>query len=215
MFDFWLLIAKGCIYNCADCDGNCSIYPLIYARDALIVRNPENIIEDIKKLESRKIQYMAFSHDINILSDSFQEALLQHKFKINLRNEFFQLPKKELIEKLAKSFVGLDLVFSPISASKKERKEHGKVFSNREFYSLLKSIRKINFRGGVIVYFSDYIISPLGIKELHRKKREKMIRKINKIYPGAMIEVQNQLIDPMCLITDHHIPKKRLFESFK
>lgn len=213
MFTFWLLIAKGCLYKCAYCDGNCNIYPDIYKRQSLMVRNADMIIDDVKKLEGNT-EFVGFSHDIAMLGKEFCGHLLSNKFQIGMRNEFFQLPSFEIIEKLSRSFTILDLVFSPVSGSYFERKKYGKNFTNMSLLKLLKKIYKLGIAGGVTVYFSDYMIAP-GIRgKLVVGPREKLIKKIQKVYPGAIIEVQNQVIDPMCLIKDKGFSTEELFKTF-
>ena len=48
MFDFWLLVAKGCNYDCLLCDGSINVYPSIYSRSRLIVRDAFKVAKDIK-----------------------------------------------------------------------------------------------------------------------------------------------------------------------
>jgi len=212
-FNHWLLIAKGCLYKCECCDGNCNIYPNIYKRQGLIIRDPNLVVKDIKRLEG-KANFVNFSHDISMLGTGFSDILLANTYKTGMRNEFFQLPSIEIIKKLSNSFSVLDLVFSPISGSYCERKIYGKNFTNYSFFGLLKKIFNLRIKGGVTIYFSDYMIAP-GIREkLNAKAREKMIKKIKKIYPGAIIEVQNQIIDPMCLIKEKGFSKEELFKAF-
>ncbi|MBW2984514.1 hypothetical protein KY361_05335 [Candidatus Woesearchaeota archaeon] len=212
MFDFWLLIAKGCSHDCRVCDGSKGVYPSIYSRNKLIVRGSLDVAKDIKKLENRT-QTVALSHDLDMLGKEFWSDLLEHRYNIGVRNEFFQLPSIELIEKLASSFDALDLVFSPVAGSDEERRKYGKNFTNKDFLELLKQIKNIDFNGGITVYFSDYMISQLKVERLDSITRDSLVAEIKKIHPLAVIEVQHQVVDPMVMIKRHSLEPDRVFES--
>ncbi|MBW2981111.1 cobalamin-dependent protein [Candidatus Woesearchaeota archaeon] len=212
MFDFWLLIARGCSHDCSVCDGSKGVYPDIYSRDKLIVRDALNVARDIKKLENHT-DIVALSHDLDMLGKPFWSQLLKYKFKIGVRNEFFQLPSIDLIKKLADSFEVLDLAFSPIAGSDEERRKYGKNFTNKDFLGLLEKIKDIDFNGGVTVYFSDYMISQLKVDRLNSITREELIQSIKEIHPYAVIEVQHQVVDPMVMIKKHSLEPERVFES--
>lgn len=211
MFDFWLLIAKGCAHDCAVCDGNRNVYPSIYPRKRLIVRDFLRVARNIKDLEG-KAEIVALSHDLDMLGKKFWTELLFCSYDIGLRNEFFQLPSIELVKKMADSFESLDLVFSPVAGSDEERRKYGKKFSNRDFLRLLREIKELDFNGGITVYFTDYMISQLKVEKLNSITREELINQIKEIHPLAIIEVQHQVIDPMVMIKKGLEPE-RVFQS--
>lgn len=194
MFDSWLLVGRGCPYNCKNCDGARHNTKDIFGRNRTLFRSPKNIIKDLKTIKSETI---GMSLDFQLLPDNIIEAISKEHFNLNLRNEFFQIPKTlNKIIKIKKSFNSFDFVFTPVSGDDKEREEYGKTYSNKEFLSFLKEIDKEDVNSGVIIYFSSNMISPLETKKMNEKARIKLLEEIDKIIPYALIKTLPQIVDP-------------------
>jgi radical SAM superfamily enzyme YgiQ (UPF0313 family) len=191
MFDFWLMTGKGCPYNCENCDGNRASTKVICGRTKTIFRS--RIVDDLKRINADTI---GFSMDIDIMPKEIIDEISGNSFDFNLRNEFFQLADVSRLSKIKNSFNSLDLVFSPTSGSDSERKRFGKNFTNAEFLKSLKDISSLELVGGVIVYFTDYMVSPLKVEELDSEARENLVSEIKKIFPYAVVEILPQVVDP-------------------
>ena len=212
MANFWLLIGKGCPFSCKVCDGNNKNYPKIYARNRVISRSPENVVKDIKKLENR-VEFINIGHDVTLFDDMLDE-ISKNYFNVGIYSEFFSIPSKEKVKNLVGSFKAAELVFSVMSGSEKERKEYGKGFSNKELLELIRHINTLDFAGGVIVFFTDYLVSQLGVKELDKAKTAKLAKEIKDIMPFAQIEIMPQLVDPLCVMRQYGVSSSELFKSY-
>ena len=209
LFDSWLIIGKGCPFNCKNCDGARHVAEGIFGRNRTLFRTPEKIIQDLKSIESETV---GFSLDFQLLPTEIIDAIKEEKFDLNLRNEFFGAGDIKKIRKIKDSFRSFDFVFTPVSGDNKERKEYGKNFTNKDFLKTLKEIDKEDINSGIIVYFSSEMISPLETKELNKKAREKLIKDIEKIVPYALIRTQPQIVDPGTL--KGKIPIEKLFKLY-
>ncbi len=210
MFDSWLLVGKGCPFDCKNCDGARDKTEGLFGRNRTLFRKPEIIIKDLKEIESETV---GFSLDLQIMPDEIIQKLSKEHFNLNLRNEFFQIPQDtNKIKKIKNSFNSFDFVFSPVSGDDKERKEYGKNFTNKDFLEILKEVDKKDVNSGMIIYFSDYMISPLETKELNKKAREKLIEDIDKVIPYALIKTLPQIVDPGTL--KDKIPIEKLFKLY-
>lgn len=196
MFDSWVMTGKGCPFDCKNCDGARNETPELFGRNKTIFRKADVLIKELKKIKSETV---GFSLDLELLPNKVINALSKQHFNLNLRNEFFQLAGIDTLRKVRKTFNSFDFVFSPVSGDDKERKEYGKNFTNKEFLEMLEKIEKEDFNSGVIIYFTDYMISPLGAKKLNEKARNELIKKIEKIVPYAIIFVLPQVVDPGAL----------------
>ena len=192
-FDFWLLVGKGCPYNCENCDGKHENTCLTFGRNKTIWRSSKIITKDLKNITGETI---AFSLDLNVMPDNMIKELSKNHFNLNLRNEFLLLANKTKLEKIKNSFNSFDLVFSPTSGSDEERKRLGKHFTNQQFLNNLKEVKKLDLVGGIIIYFTDYMIYPKKEEKLDEKQRNNLIIEIKEIVPEAAIEILPQVIDP-------------------
>lgn len=208
MFDFWLLVGKGCPFACENCDGNHASVNII-GKNRLILRVPKKIVDDLKNIKSETV---AFSLDMSLLPKEIIMEISKNRFNLNLRHEFFHLANVTQMKKIKTSFRSFDLVFSPDFGSDKERKRYGKNFTNKEFLTNLKELREENFPGGVIVYFTDYLISPRKTAKTDEKTRNTLIKQIKTIFPDAIIEVLPWVVDPGTLSGIMKI--KEIFNSY-
>ncbi|MBS3135706.1 hypothetical protein J4401_01985 [Candidatus Woesearchaeota archaeon] len=199
MFDFWLMVGKGCPFNCEHCDGAIMRTEGYFGRTRTLFRSPQNIINDIKNIKSGTV---AFSLDFGLMPKQLISAISEERFGICARNEFFELPDIRSVSAIKHSFKSFDLVFSPISGDDGERQGLGKKYKNKEFLSFLETLKKEDIVGGVIVYFTNMIISPFNVKEISNEQRKKLEKGILGIFPNAIVETMPQIIDPGTLGKD-------------
>ncbi|MBD3164144.1 radical SAM protein [Candidatus Woesearchaeota archaeon] len=209
MFDFWLMVGKGCPFNCEHCDGSHHKTKALFGRNSTIFRSPENVVKDLKSISAETVN---FSLDLSLMPDELIERLSKEKFNSNLRNEFFHTADLCKLRKLKGSFPSFDFVFSPIAGNEDVRKKYGKPFSNKQFLDCLRRIEEEDYNGGIIVYFTDYVIYPEKAVKLDENARNEFIRKILEIVPYALVKVLPQVADPGTL--KGRIPIKRLFRLY-
>jgi radical SAM superfamily enzyme YgiQ (UPF0313 family) len=209
MFDSWLMTGKGCPFNCKNCDGAIDKTKGIFGRNRTIFRNAETIVRELERVESETV---SFSLDLELLPSEIINKISRRRFNCSLRNEFFRLADVKKLKKLNNSFKYMDLVFSPVSGDDKERKEYGKNFTNKELLDALKKIEEEDLNAGIIVYFTEHMISPIEKIKLNERARKELIKKIEKIAPYALIKIMPQIVDPGTLKERMNINK--IFEYY-
>jgi radical SAM superfamily enzyme YgiQ (UPF0313 family) len=192
MFDFWIMVGKGCPFNCENCDGRHGSRD-IFGKNRALLRTPEKVICDLQTIKSETV---GFSLDFSMFPDEFIERLSMHTFDMNLRNEFFQLPDMSKVRKIKGSFRSFDLVLSPDFGDEDERRRNGKKFSNEEFLKALRELSDEDITGGIIIYFTDMILSPKEVIVTDKRARDNLIKEIKKISPDVIIEILPWVADP-------------------
>ncbi|MBR5321916.1 MAG: hypothetical protein IKU48_00010 [Clostridia bacterium] len=159
----WICIARGCLYNCAYCCGANDNMEALFRRCNVLTRSPEKVANDFFELESNGIWHVSPSHDFQMFGKKYYKPLFEEIRKKNIKPglylECFQLPSKDFIDEIEKTFdrKRTILVISPISGNEKLRHENGKTFSNEAFY---KSVDYIIAKGIAIQIY--YTINPVG-----------------------------------------------------
>jgi radical SAM superfamily enzyme YgiQ (UPF0313 family) len=207
MFDFWLMIGKGCPFDCEICDGSKLTTSGIFHRQKTILRKVKNIIHDLTLLRSETVN---LSLDLSLLSDEAIKEISKNNFNLNLRNDFYQLADIDKLRQIKNSFRSFEIVFSPVSGDEEERKKYGKNFSNQDFLENLRKIEQDDINGGIIIYFTDYMLSPFKAEKLNVKARNSLIKEIGKVSPNALIRILPQVVDPGTI----DVNKDKLFRLY-
>lgn len=202
---FWLCIARGCKYNCSYCCGAHSNMKKLFGRCNVLLRSPQRIAEDFIKLTKAGIVRVCPSHDFQMFGESFYKTLFseirKHNVKPGMYLECFQLPSKEYIDEIIKTFDRdqIVLVISPISGNEVLRKENGKVFSNKDFIEILKYIKYNNIK--LQLY---YTINVVGETKSQFEETIEQIKYIHNVLGLAKkcIFYQHIVVDPLAGIRE-------------
>ena len=182
---YWLLIARGCKYNCSYCCGANSNMNDLFQRCNILLRSPKEIANDFNYLTEHGIKRICPSHDIQMFGSDFYCELFheigKQKTRPGMYLECFQLPDEKFLDAISEVFDldNLVLAISPISGNEQLRKSNGKLFSNKRFIEILEYIKQkrirlqlyytLNIYGETKQQFLDtynqmsYIINEMGL----------------------------------------------------
>ena len=149
---YWLLIARGCKYNCSYCCGANSNMNTLFQRCNILLRSPKDISNDFNYLTEHGIKRICPSHDIQMFGADFLDELFHEIGKQETRPgmylECFQIPDERFLDAISDVFDldNLVLAISPISGNEQLRKSNGKHFTNQRFIEILQYIKKKNIK---------------------------------------------------------------------
>ncbi len=195
----WLCIGRGCRHDCCWCGGGRSAHERIAGRRKLVVRAPENLLDDLKRVAELGLDQAALSHDLALPGRDYWERVLsgmrQKKMHLGLWHQQFQLPSRDFLDALGKS-VRVEnslLELSPISGNERVRRLNGKFFSNEQFLRALRECRARKLP--LFVYFS---LNLPGEDAVSFRETIALARKVHEIYPPRLLRMANMFhtIDP-------------------
>ena len=150
---FWLPIARGCVYDCIHCGGGNTAYGRFSGRNRIALRSPEKVAEDIQRLSGYGVKVINFSHDPQVGGEDYYAKMFalirEMKLDMSAYIEVFQLPSKEFLQNLDKTFYSPSIAISPESASEVVRKRAGKHFENDDLFHALRSTDEMMIRTSV------------------------------------------------------------------
>lgn len=217
---FWLPIARGCEFECCFCGGSRDPQRRIYKRKRLILRDLEDVHQDIRHLARIGITRVNLSHDPACIGEDywreFFDILGDDASSLGVYLELFQLPSISFLKALFKVFdVNKSiLIFTPLSGNEEVRKKGGKDFTNDEFLRIMRYCKSIGVQVGV--YFS----SNLPFEDVHTFQESiNLARSLVHMYPPDKLFIINQPIalDPECPMYKEpdKFGIKRHFKSFR
>lgn len=139
----WIEIARGCKFNCAYCCGAKKNMKALFRRCNILLRSPEKVAMDFKRLADDGITYISPSHDFQMFGKAYYRKVFAQIRKLGIRPglylECFQLPTRDFLEDVLQTFdpAMTDIVLSPISGNEELRRINGKMFSNEELFETL------------------------------------------------------------------------------
>ena len=157
----WICVARGCKFNCAYCCGAKDNMKELFGRCDILTRSPRKIALDFLELTEKNIYHIAPSHDFQMFGKEYYKSVFEEIRKLNIKPgmylECFQLPTKDFIDEMIKTFdtKRLILVISPISGNESVRKENGKLFSNDALYETISYL--INNNVVFQLYYTENI----------------------------------------------------------
>jgi len=144
---FWITIGRGCKYNCIYCGGSHCSYRLVTNRSEPIFRSPDKVVQDILRLEEVGIEKICFSHDIEMVNNKYALDLLQEikKNRVDMQVywEASQLPTRGFLEKIKQVFYEVEVAIYPLSPNENVRIKAGKMFTNNQFFNIIKLCEKL------------------------------------------------------------------------
>ena len=157
----WLCIARGCYYNCAYCCGAKENMQSLFGRCNVLTRSPEKVAADFIAIAQNNCQ-VSPSHDLQMFGKAYYskifEKIRESGQKPGMYLELFQLPSKDFIDEVEKTFdlSNTTLEISPISGNEKLRKENGKLFSNEQLCEIVKYIVSKNINA--MLYYTANVV---------------------------------------------------------
>lgn len=202
----FLSLSRGCDRNCSYCGGSRSAHKTLAGRDGIVARSPARIADDLKRLAERGIKQVSLTFDIVILKEAYWQELFsqmdQHRIKIGLVNEFYQLPPDAFIEEFAERVVMKHscVALSPLSGEERVRRLNGKTFTNEEFWHTLTILKEHGVP--LLVYFS---LNLPGQTEKTFGKTLALAERIYSFYPLRLLRIINSChtVDPLSPMSMH------------
>ncbi|HOT93084.1 MAG TPA: SEC-C metal-binding domain-containing protein [Anaerolineae bacterium] len=196
----WIATARGCKYECSYCGGCKSAHQTLAARDGLVPRSPEAVVNELERLATSGVIQASLSYDIAELGDEYWRTMFslmrQRQIKIGLYNECFQLPSPNFVKRFAQ-VADLEhscLAFSPLSGSERVRRLNGKIFTNGELINILDALNQYGVFA--LIYFSLNL--PGETPETLRESIA-LAQEICRLYPPSRIRILNSChtLDPL------------------
>ncbi|MCK4427206.1 MAG: TIGR04190 family B12-binding domain/radical SAM domain protein [candidate division Zixibacteria bacterium] len=135
---------RGCSYNCRTCGGSKEAYLKFCHRRKPAYRNPELVASDINRI----CNY--FKGPIFVIGDIFQpgekyaqkllDLLKKQKVDNHLILEFFEIPQKESLRRIASSIPHFNIQLSPESHDPKIRACFGRPYDNQKMEEMIQSV---------------------------------------------------------------------------
>ncbi|MEM7537737.1 MAG: radical SAM protein [Chloroflexota bacterium] len=196
----WLTIGRGCVFNCTYCGGGKKSHTDLAGRNGYVVRDPENVVNDIQRLQELGYHQVSLSLDPATFQPKwwklFFRLMQERNVDIGLYNEFFQLPSHEFIDEFAKTanLQHTEVAISPLSGDEGVRKKNGKYYKNGKFLKMLEKMRE--HRIPIFIYFS---LNLPGETPQTFKKTLKLAEQIGKVYPHDLLRMLNpcHTLDPV------------------
>ena len=139
---------RGCTYHCPTCGGSFEAYQKFCQRRKPAYRDPELIASDINRISKY------FKGPIFVLGDIFQpgekyaERLLDLLEKQKVDNhivlEFFDIPKRESLMRIASAIPHFNIQLSPESHDQKIRNHFGRPYQNQEMEKMIQSALELD-----------------------------------------------------------------------
>lgn len=193
----WIGIARGCLYNCAYCCGARDNMQVLFGRCNVLKRSAEKVAEDFIAL-ARVDQLVSPSHDLQMFGKAYYAEIFnrirESGQKPGMYLELFQLPTKDFIDEVAKTFdpAATLLEISPVSGNEQLRRENGKHFSNDELYEMVSYIKSKGIR--VCLY---YTVNVVGETKAQFEDTYFQMKYLRMVLGVRAVYYQRVVIDPL------------------
>ncbi len=153
---FPLLTGIGCPVKCTFCGGNRGTLSRITKSKPYIFRNPERVLEDIKRAKKYGYQTVSLCFDPTPQKDDYYVDLMKRirdeRVEIDFYFECWGLPTERFVKEFGRTFSSeySTLAISPETGSERIRKlNKGYTYTNREIEDSLKVMADENVRADV------------------------------------------------------------------
>ena len=202
----WLTVGRGCIFNCGFCGGGQKAHQALAGRDGHVLRSPERVVEDFRRLQTSGIQQVAFSLDPATFKPDWWQTLFrlmrEQSVRIGLYNEFFQLPPQEFLEAFVEvaDLQHTEVAISPLSGDEQVRHRNGKFFTNGRLLQVLELLKL--YQIPLFIYFS---LNLPGETPKTFKRTLKLAEQIGRLYPPELLRMlnPNHTLDPVSPMSQH------------
>jgi radical SAM superfamily enzyme YgiQ (UPF0313 family) len=196
----FLSLSRGCDRDCSYCGGSHTAHKTLAGRDHIVARSPAKVADDLKRLAEGGIKQVSLTFDIVILGDAYWQEIFsqmdQHRIRMGLVNEFYQLAPDAFIEGFAKRVVMKHscVALSPLSGAERVRRLNGKTFTNEEFWHTLTILKEHGVP--LLVYFS---LNLPGETEQTFEKALALAERVYSFYPLHLLRIikSYHTLDPL------------------
>jgi Fe-S oxidoreductase len=202
---FWLFVGRGCKYNCTYCCGSRkNSIDLFGCKDARY-RSTKKVADDIKRLYEIGVKYISPTLDWEMYGSAYYSDLFNKirafGIKPGLYLECFQLPSKEFLRNLFKTFdmENTHLIISPLSGDEEVRRLNGKNFTNIDFLQIIDILHENNVKLDLF-YSSDLCYENENSLEKTYNQILEFIE--NKYLDRRDIEFMKAILDPLAPMRD-------------
>ena len=191
----WLTIGRGCVFNCIYCGGGKHSHSELAGRNGYVMRSPEAVAEDIRRLRDAGYRQVALSLDPATFGPEWWQTLFrllrQKAVKIGIYNEFFQLPSREFIAEFSATadMAHTEVAISPLSGDEEVRRQNGKFYANERFLRTLEDFKR--FEIPIFVYFS---LNLPGETFKTFKRTLELAQAVGQAYPSHLLRMLNPAI---------------------
>ena len=202
----WVTTARGCKYECSYCGGCKSAQKVLAARDGIVPRSPEAVVDELGRLAAAGVIQASLSYDIAEMGEDywrrFFSLLRKSGVKIGLYNECFQMPSLQFVKRFVRA-ADLEhscLAFSPLSGSQRVRRLNGKIFSDAELVNILDYLNLSNIFAQI--YFS---LNLPGETEETLEESIALAERLCDLYPPSRIRILSSChtLDPLSPMAVH------------
>ena len=202
----WVTTARGCKYECSYCGGCKSAQKVLAARDGIVPRSPEAVVDELGRLAAAGVIQASLSYDIAEMGEDywrrFFSLLRKSGVRIGLYNECFQMPSLQFVKRFVRA-ADLEhscLAFSPLSGSQRVRRLNGKIFSDAELVNILDYLNLSNIFAQI--YFS---LNLPGETEETLEESIALAERLCDLYPPSRIRILSSChtLDPLSPMAVH------------
>jgi radical SAM superfamily enzyme YgiQ (UPF0313 family) len=144
---FYLLLGRGCNFNCTFCGGNKITQERLYHRSMAVTLSPEKVMQTMVSAFERGFRHFFIGFDPRQDNSYYQQifSLIRRSgLRVGMIFESSGLPERSFLEDLAATFVCGIVIISPESASEKVRKANKALFfTNNELEKTLSVIGRL------------------------------------------------------------------------
>jgi hypothetical protein len=202
----WVTTARGCKYECSYCGGCKSAHKVLAARDGIVPRSPEAVVDELARLTAAGVIQASLSYDIAEMGEDywrrFFSLLRKSGVKIGLYNECFQLPSLQFVKRFVRvaDLEHSSLAFSPLSGSERVRRLNGKIFSNAELINILDYLDLSNVFAQI--YFS---LNLPGETDETLEESIALAERLCDLYPPSRMRILSSChtLDPLSPMAVH------------
>jgi len=195
--NFWLNLARGCIYDCVHCSGGRNAYQMLTGRENIVFRSPEKVGEDIEKLSHLGVRQISLSHDPEIGNEKYQTRLLDEMrnrgLDISVYYESFRTPSRAFLEQINRISYDTTVAISPDSPSDEVRIHAGRGFTNVQMMNAIEDCEDLAVKAD-IYYMVGLPREDAGFLRIFKNLLTKLSDKIwTAVFPPI-----RYVIDPNC-----------------
>ncbi|MCJ7508393.1 MAG: TIGR04190 family B12-binding domain/radical SAM domain protein [candidate division Zixibacteria bacterium] len=142
-----VLTCRGCSYSCRSCGGSSRFYRSYCARNKPAFRKAELIAQDIESISQYFRGPIFIIGDIQQAGEEYANSLLNSLKRVKIDNhivfEFFDMPRAQLLEKIADSVPRFNIQISPESHDEKIRALFGRPYDNQQLERVINDALRL------------------------------------------------------------------------
>jgi B12-binding domain/radical SAM domain protein len=142
-----VLTCRGCSYSCRSCGGSSGFYRSYCGRNKPAFRKAELIAQDMKSISQYFKGPIFVIGDIHQPGEDYTDELLSKLKETEIDNhivfEFFDMPRVQLLEKIARSVPRFNIQISPESHDEKIRALFGRPYDNQQLERVINHALKL------------------------------------------------------------------------